>query len=87
MGGKEAIRWNSWEIYFYVDKMNYGILIKIAMLQYKPILDISVQYFDVTFSFYLNISMEENFSRVLLLWMACVTFFSIKKNLISDMKP
>lgn len=47
--------------------MNYGILIKITMLQYKPILDISVQYFDVTFSFYLNISMEENFSRVLLL--------------------
>lgn len=91
MGGKEAIRWNSWEIYFYVDKMNYGILIKITMLQYKPILDISVQYFDVTFSFFfmkplrrimmtnLNISMEENFSRVLLLWMACVTFFSIKK--------
>lgn len=75
--------------------MNYGILIKITMLQYKPILDISVQYFDVTFSFFfmkplrrimmtnLNISMEENFSRV----MACVTFFSIKKNLISDMKP
>lgn len=99
MGEKEAIRWNSWEIYFYVDKMNYGILIKITMLQYKPILDISVQYFDVTFSFFfmkplrrimmtnLNISMEENFSRVLLLWMACVTFFSIKKNLISDMKP
>lgn len=79
MGGKEAIRWNSWEIYFYVDKMNYGILIKITMLQYKPILDIFVQYFDVTFSFFfmkplrrimmtnLNISMEENFSRVLLL--------------------
>lgn len=77
--------------FFYVDKMNYGILIKITMLQYKPILDIFVQYFDVTFSFFfmkplrrimmtnLNISMEENFSRVLLLWMACVTFFSIKK--------
>lgn len=59
--------------------MNYGILIKITMLQYKPILDIFVQYFDVTFSFFfmkplrlimmtnLNISMEENFSRVLLL--------------------
>lgn len=32
--------------------MNYGILIKITMLQYKPILDIFVQYFDVTFSFF-----------------------------------
>lgn len=72
--------------------MNYGILIKITMLQYKPILDISVQYFDVTFSFFfmkplrrimmtnLNISMEENFSSLVIMNGLC-------KNLRSDMKP
>lgn len=71
--------------------MNYGILIKITMLQYKPILDIFVQYFDVTFSFFfmkplrrimmtnLNISMEENFSSLVIMNGLCNILFYKKK--------